>query len=65
MYTWKGCLLDANTDFLSFSEVTKAQVLVEPALVGAGPNARPRREGPVGSGFMMSSCSVNRAIRLW
>jgi len=57
-------LLDANTDFLSFSEVTKAQVLVEPALVGAGPNARPRREGPVDSGFMMSSCSVNRAIRL-
>jgi len=34
-----------------------------PALAGAGPNARPRRGAPLSSGFMTSSCSVNRAIR--
>jgi len=32
----------------------------EVALAGAGPNARPRRGAPLGSGFMTSSCSVNR-----
>jgi len=33
------------------------------ALAGAGPNARPRRGAPLSSGFMTSSCSVNRVIR--
>ena len=28
--------------------------------LGAGPNARPRREAPLSSDFMTSSCSVNR-----
>jgi len=34
-----------------------------PALAGAGPNAGPRRWAPLSSGFMTSSCLVNRAKR--
>ena len=36
-----------------------------PALAGAGPNARPRRGAHLSSGFITSSCLVNRAIRPW
>jgi len=36
-----------------------------PTLAGAWPDARPRREGPLSSVFMTSSCSVNRATRPW
>jgi len=36
------------------------RLLSGPALAGAGPNARPRREALLSSDFMTSSCSVNR-----
>jgi len=40
-------------------------MITEPALAGAGPNARQRRGVPPTNSFMTSSRLVNRVIRPW